>query len=179
MLDALLRQYWRSLVAYATRLLRDDAAAEEVVQRAFVRLWERDHQLPGGEEVRPFLYHMVRNLAANEWRRAASQSRWMEAVQREGAPVNAPGADTLYETEELAAKIEAAIETLPERRREVFVLSRYHGLTNAQIAEVLGISPQTVANQLVSALRTLRECLRESAERPQGPHLRIVRDRLG
>jgi RNA polymerase sigma-70 factor (ECF subfamily) len=55
--------------------------------------------------------------------------------------------------------VESAITALPERRREIFVLSRYHGLSYREIAEVLEISPQTVANQLSAALATLRESL--------------------
>ena len=68
-LDDLLRQFWHPLVAYVARLLGETEAAEDIVQRAFVRLWERGHSVPAGDDVRPFLYRMVRNLASNEWRR--------------------------------------------------------------------------------------------------------------
>ena len=68
-LARLLRTLWPSLVAYAIRLLDDRGAAEDVVQRAFVRLWERDLELPPDEEVRPLVYRIVRNLALNELRR--------------------------------------------------------------------------------------------------------------
>jgi RNA polymerase sigma-70 factor (ECF subfamily) len=79
------------------------------------------------------------------------------------------------EEDELAAALAAAVERLPARRREVFVLSRYHALTNAQIAEVLSIAPQTVANQLVSALRELRVMLEPYLDERPVPNLRIVR----
>jgi RNA polymerase sigma-70 factor (ECF subfamily) len=172
-LDGLLRQFWRPLVAYASRLLDDTEAAEDVVQRAFIRLWEHGHAIPAGDEVRPFLYRIVRNLASNEWRRRQTQRSWLDGESMLHPHHAMPSQDV--EEEELAAALAAAVERLPARRREVFVLSRYHSLTNAQIAEVLSIAPQTVANQLVSALRELRVMLGPYLDERPVPSLRIVR----
>ncbi len=172
-LDDLLRRFWHPLVAYVARLLGETEAAEDVVQRAFVRLWERGHALPAGDEVRPFLYRMVRNLASNEWRRRQKQRSWLdeESLLHSTSVMPSQGP----EEDELAAALTAAVERLPARRREVFVLSRYHSLSNAQIAEVLSIAPQTVANQLVSALRELRVMLGPYLDERSFPSLRIVR----
>ncbi|HEY9514273.1 MAG TPA: sigma-70 family RNA polymerase sigma factor [Gemmatimonadaceae bacterium] len=172
-LGRLLRQFWHPLVAYASRLLGDTEAAEDVVQRAFVRLWERGHAVPGGDDVRPFLYRVVRNLASNEWRRQQTQRSWLdeEAVLRLPTAMPSQG----VEEDELAAALAAAVERLPGRRREVFVLSRYHALSNAQIADVLSIAPQTVANHLVSALRELRVMLGPYLDERPFPSLQIVR----
>jgi RNA polymerase sigma-70 factor (ECF subfamily) len=172
-LDALLRRFWRPLVAYASRLLDDTEAAEDVVQRAFVRLWEHGHAIPVGDEVRPFLYRIVRNLASNEWRRRQTRRSWLDGESTLQPHHVMPSRDV--EEDELAAALTAAVERLPARRREVFVLSRYHALTNAQIAEVLAIAPQTVANQLVSALRELRTVLAPYLDERPAPNLRIVR----
>ena len=186
-LDGLLRQVWRpgpataavdifvwgSLVAYAGRLLDDTEAAEDVVQRAFVRLWEHGHAIPTGDEVRPFLYRIVRNLASSEWRRRQTRRSWLDRESMLHPHQAMPSQDV--EEDELAAALAAAVERLPARRREVFVLSRYHALTNAQIAEVLSIAPQTVANQLVSALRELRVMLGPYLDERPVPSLRIVR----
>lgn len=174
-LGALLQRFWHPLVAYASRLLGDRAAAEDVVQRAFVRLWERAHPVPEGDAVRPFLYRVVRNLAANEWRRQQTHRSWQDDECALPAPAAAPG--TAVEEGELAAALAAAVERLPARRREVFVLSRYHALSNGQIADVLSIAPQTVANQLVSALRELRVMLGPHLEERPFPVLKVVRSR--
>lgn len=172
-LDRLLRQFWHPLVAYVSRLLGDTEAAEDVVQRAFVRLWERGHAVPAGDDVRPFLYRVVRNLASNEWRRRQTQRSWLEEESVLPSPTAMPSQGV--EEDELAAALAAAVERLPRRRREVFVLSRYHALSNAQIADVLSIAPQTVANQLVSALRELRVMLGPYLEERPFPNLQIVR----
>lgn len=168
-----LERYWRPLVAYVTRLLGDGAAAEDVVQRAFVRLWERGHAVPPGDAVRPFLYRVVRNLASNEWRRQQTYRAWLSDESTSIVPMAPPG--LAVEERELASALAAAVERLPTRRREVFVLSRYHALSNAQIAEVLAISPQTVANQLVSALRDLRVMLGPHLDERPFPALQIIR----
>ena len=174
-LDRLLLQFWHPLVAYVSRLLDDAEAAEDVVQRAFVRLWERGHAVPGGDEARPFLYRVVRNLASNEWRRRQTERSWLDEESVLASPTAMPSQDV--EEDELAAALAAAVERLPARRREVFVLSRYHALSNAQIAEVLSIAPQTVANQLVSALRELRVMLGPHLDERPFPSLRIVREK--
>jgi RNA polymerase sigma-70 factor (ECF subfamily) len=173
LLERLLVVYWAPLVGYAHRLLGDAAAAEDVVQRAFVRLYERDHVLPAGDEVRPFLYRIVRNLVVNEWRRERIREQWLDEQRLEEEPVALP--DDRLDRLELRTAIELAVESLPARRREIFTLSRFHELTNDEIADVLGISSQTVANQLVSALRTLRELLRPHRDMSQYPPLKIVR----
>lgn len=173
-LGELLHSHWYPLVAYVSRLLGDTAAAEDVVQHAFVRIWERGHAVPPGDEARPFLYRVVRNLAANEWRRQQTQQSWMEQEVSLGSSITMPV--QRVEEAELAAALTAAVERLPGRRREIFVLSRYHALTNGEIADVLSIAPQTVANQLVSALRELRTTLAPHlGERPL-PGPRLVRD---
>jgi RNA polymerase sigma-70 factor (family 1) len=172
-LERLLVVYWAPLVGYAHRLLGDVATAEDVVQRAFVRLYERDHVLPVGDEIRPFLYRVVRNLVANEWRRDRIRERWFDEQRLDEERVALP--DERLERLELRAAIALAVETLPARRREIFTLSRFHELSNDEISDVLGISPQTVANQLVSALRTLRELLRPHHSMNQYPPLQIVR----
>jgi RNA polymerase sigma-70 factor (ECF subfamily) len=174
-MSRILREFWGPLVAYADRLLDDHAAAQDVVQRAMIRLWERDHAIPGGDGLRPFLYHMVRNLVANEWRRSVNHDRRFTSLDAEDEGEVTLRPDVAFDAVDLEAAVLRAIELLPRRRREVVVLSRFHGLTNAQIAEVLGISPQTVANQLVSALRELRTCLADRLGGSSTPILRVVR----
>lgn len=172
-LGELLRSYWHPLVAYVTRLLGETAVAEDVVQHAFVRIWERGHAVPQGDEARPFLYRVVRNLASNEWRRQQTHTEWMDEEMSLGPPATMPSQS--LEEDELATALMAAVERLPGRRREVFVLSRYHALTNREIADVLSIAPQTVANQLVSALRELRVMLSPYLEERPLPGLKIMR----
>jgi RNA polymerase sigma-70 factor, ECF subfamily len=157
-LDALLSRYWAPLVRFAYRFGCSKDAAEDVVQECFVCLWERRKEWQPTGSVRSFLYRVARNLALNEsrFRRVRLERRDDVSDATNTAPVT-PG--ERFEESEIRRAVEQAISDLPRRRREIFILARYHNLSYAEIAEALGISPQTVANQMSSALRTLRKSL--------------------
>ena len=157
----LVHRYWSPLAAYARRLLGGNReAGEDLAQEAFLRIWNgRLHWRPTGS-VRAFLYGLVRNLALNERRSARVRLR---AIARVRAMLRdwyqRPSPLELVEQAEERAAVERAIAALPPRRREIFILVRVHGLSYGEVAEILQISPQTVANQMSAALTTLRRLL--------------------
>jgi RNA polymerase sigma-70 factor, ECF subfamily len=156
-LQNLLEEYWKPLVSYAGRFVdtRDDA--EDVVQEVFVRLWTRNQTVKDPTTVRAWLYTLVHHIAVDERRKRAVRARWRDAVPVDDASARTPL--QLVEDAQIGELIDDAIQQLPERRREVFVLAHLHGLTYREVSEVLGISPQTVANQVSSALAELRRAL--------------------
>jgi len=164
-LDALVELYWPRLVAYVDKLLGSIDAAEDVVQSAFVRLWEaRASWKPTGAP-HAYLYRIARNLALDErkWRRV--RKSWLK---RERAWSRAaPSPEVIAMDLELAVAMKQAIETLPERRREVFTLARLHDLSYREVAEIMGISTATVANQLALCLAHLRQALQPFYDGPR------------
>jgi len=162
-LDRLIERYWEALVTYTARLLGDWDAAQDASQETFVRLWERREQWSGEGSVRALLYQIARNLALDERKRDDTHARLQRLADQ---PRSMPSpADEFTDTEVLAAFREA-VDELPERRREVFLLARFDELTHRQIATVMGISAQTVANQLSAALAELRQRLGYLLDRP-------------
>ena len=155
-LACVLERYWASVTRYASRVLESRDAGEDVAQEVFVRLWERREAWKAEGSLRALLFRLARNLAVDELRRRAAQCRAAERTSRRPTP-RTPQA--VAEQEEIGAAVARALETLPERRREVFVLVRYHGLSYRDAAQVLGLSPQTVANHLSLALADLRTAL--------------------
>lgn len=155
-LGVLLSRHWKPLVSFVFGFVGRRDVAEDVVQETFVRVWQRRGRWQATGSVRSFLYRIARNLALNENR--ASQTRARGGISLTTDRTDRDPAQ-LLEEHDLRDAVEAAISALPERRREIFVLSRYHGLSYREIAETLDISPQTVANQLSAALATLRESL--------------------
>lgn len=154
----LLALYWHPLVAYGSGLLDSVDAAEDIVQDAFVRLWARRAEWQARGPVRSYLYRITRNLALNERRRRKVHGMWLanrhsEPTRRNPTPLE------IVEADEVESAFEQAMAALPPRRREVFVLARYHHLSYHQIAEVLQVSRQTVANQMSAALAMLRVAL--------------------
>lgn len=155
--DAIFRAQYPPLVGMAEGMLRSRAVAEEIVQDVMLELWRRRESLPVEESLRAYLFRATRNRALNHLRHSR--------VEREGQPhaagpiaepARAPS--TLIE-EEIDVALREAIDDLPERCREVFELSRVHGLRYAEIAATLGISVKTVEAQMGKALRMLRERL--------------------
>lgn len=122
-----------------------------------LELWRRRESLARDSSPQAYLFQSTRNRALNHVRH--------ERVERTGEPeavglaaVNASAPEQLVE-EEIEVALRSAVSELPARCREVFELSRTHGLKYAEIATVLGISVKTVEAQMGKALRTLREKL--------------------
>lgn len=156
-LDEALRRYWSPVVAYLLRICDAPDVAEDVAQRTFLRLWERRSSWRQSGSLRGLLYRVARNIAVSEYRSERARER-AEAVNASYA-VAPPTPLALHESEELRHALDRAIEALPTRRREVFILRCIHELSYREIAEIMGISTQTVANQLSAALATLRDTL--------------------
>ena len=158
--EVLVKRFWPRLENFAKGLVGDGEQAKDVVQQVFIRVWDRGAFLPSSGSVAGYLYTITRNLALNARRDDRARTR-REQIRAEhhladGRP-HQP--DQLLDETLLQEEVSAAIADLPERRREVFTLARFHGLSHQEIADVLGISPQTVANQMSSALAQLREFL--------------------
>jgi len=181
-LAALMERYWRPMVAFALDKLRNADAAEDLVQEAFVRVWERRRELRPHASPRAYLYRVLRNLITDDFRRRRLRDRFSFFASL-GSPTEVPSPVALLEAGELATAAERAIAALPERRRDVFVLAHLHGLSYREVAETLGITPRTVANHMTLALTQLRTALADFT-RPAGqddgpalPRLRL-RDAL-
>ena len=154
-LDELLRRYWGPLTAYASRMLGDRDAGKDVAQSAIIRLWQRRAEWREGS-VRGYLIRLTRNLCLDDARRNDVRARLSHTARDALSPASPTPADTLDE-EELRLAVDRAIQTLPPRRREVFILAYLRGLSYHEIGEALGIAPSTVSNQLVAAVKELRE----------------------
>lgn len=158
-LEAILSEHWGPLVAYVVRIVGRLDTAEDVAQRTFLRLWERREGWSPDGSLKGLLFRIGRNLAISERRSGGARSRALDRMSIEAPrlPDRSP-AEALADSE-LGRELERAIEALPERRREVFILRTMHGLSYAEIGTVMDISQQTVANQLSRGLASLRESL--------------------
>ena len=155
--DALFRAWYAPLVRIAEGIVRERAIAEEVVQDVLLEVWRRREQLGAEDSPRAYLIRSARNRALNHLRHLRVQQKSAPYVG--GRTEDAPeGASRLVEAE-LDAAVRVAVAELPPRCREVFELSRVHGLSYAEIARSLEISVKTVEAQMGKALRTLRERL--------------------
>jgi RNA polymerase sigma-70 factor (ECF subfamily) len=155
-LDALLARHWSPLVAFIARMTGSDEAAEDAVQDAFCRLWERRGTWRPAGSVSGLLFRLARNIAISEHRHLEAEHR-AAGVAGETAPRHHDAPE--LPDAALRVALERAIAALSPRRREVFLLRVVHDLSYKEIAAVMGTSPQTVANQLSHALAALRVAL--------------------
>lgn len=155
--DTIFRTWYGPLVGTAERMLRDRAVAEELVQDVMLELWRRRETLSSDGSAQAYLFQATRNRVLNHLRHLRIEQRSEPEVRGESSAT--PQADSALVQEELDVAVQRAVQSLPDRCREVFELSRVHGLKYAEIARTLGISVKTVEAQMGKALRTLRERL--------------------
>jgi RNA polymerase sigma-70 factor, ECF subfamily len=161
--EALFTAYYEPLVRFAFGYVKGREPAEELVQDIFLALWEQRARWDVHEAVNTYLYTMTRNRALNMLRRQSLERR--SATRAQGGEPDftlqpqSQSADERLRLAELDDAVMHAINRLPRRCRETFVLSRFHHLSYDQIARVMRISERTVQEQIARALRALRTSL--------------------
>ena len=156
----LFRERYPELCHFVFQFVRSRAVAEELVQDVFLRVWEQRDRWRDELPSRGYLYQSARNRALDHLKheRIVQHVSVHEPTDEEAL---GPHPDQELVTADLRAAIRTAIEQLPDRTRQVFVLCKGHGFTYAQIAEALGISAKTVEAQMGRAFRMLRGRLKK------------------
>ena len=150
------KTHFKGLHAYACSIVKDDAAAEEMVQNVFYKLWERKSEVRIEQSVAAYLYRAVYNESLNYLRHNKVKATYQDHALRNSGEGAGTDPATLRE---LQQKIDATINGLPEQCRTIFQMSRFEDLKYRTIADRLGISVKTVENQMGKALRILRSKL--------------------
>jgi RNA polymerase sigma-70 factor (ECF subfamily) len=155
--DAIFRTWYAPLVRAADAVVRERAVAEELVQDVMLELWRRRERLDGAGSPQAYLFQATRNRALNHLRHLRVEQRGAAEAAREESR-DAPAPSQLVAAE-MEAAVRLAIGELTPRCREVYELSRVHGLRYAEIADTLGVSVKAVEAQMGKALKALRERL--------------------
>lgn len=150
--------YWEKQYNLAYYKLGVKELAEEITQEVFVALWVNKESLDPEKPIGAWLYGVMKNQVLNTYRKQSSHHKYLQqAVLTE---VTNNTVDQLSYNE-VNAVLNQHIDLLPEKCREVFTLSRIRGLNTQQIADLLNISPKTVNNHLVKALKIMRVGLKD------------------
>jgi RNA polymerase sigma-70 factor (sigma-E family) len=156
-LEQLYAAHWRRLVRLAVLLLRDQGAAEEVVQDAFVALHGRWRALRDPDKALAYLRQTVVNRSRSALRHRGVVERYV-ARQSPAAALTDP-ADTPILARDRRTAVLEALSLLPTRQREVLALRHYLELSEAEIAETLGITRGSVKAHASRGSARLRELL--------------------
>ena len=158
--ETIFRTYYERLCNYANTILNDMDEAEEMVQSAFLTVWEKHDTLEIHTSVKSYLYRAVHNSCLNRVKHFKVRKTYGDSVKNQTELLHDDASQDLIGSE-LDAIVANAIDSLPDQCRLVFKLSRFENLTYAEIAEQLGISVKTVENHMVKALKVLREKLKD------------------
>ncbi len=153
--ELLFHYYYPGLVMYSSQFTADRAEAEEIVQDFFVRVWQKHQQLIPADSLKNYFFSSVKNGSLNFLKHRKIEERYLTEVTELSKRHLAYDPD-LYIASELQEKIKNGINLLPEKCREVFIMSRIRGLKNEEIATALNISKRTVEAQISKALKMLR-----------------------
>lgn len=177
--EHLFRSHYHQLRVRAQQITGSRVEAEGVVQKVFAEVWARRETLQIGS-LKPYLYQAVKSRALDAVRRLNNRRKHVvgsvESLVQERSPSSQTvGSDParVLEARQLSEAVEQAVEALPGRRRQVYLMSRQEGQSNGDIAETLDISKRTVEMHLWRALRDLREAI--ASFLPEGsPYLTVM-----
>jgi len=148
-------QYYTVLCFFADKYLHDMDSSRSLVQGLFVDLWDKRAQISIDSSLKSYLYFSIKNRSIDQLRK----NKRMISLTEESYEVPQVSFDDLVESAELSDNINACINRLPMKCKEVFLLSRFEGLKYSEIAKKLNISQKTVEMQVSIALKRLRKSL--------------------
>jgi RNA polymerase sigma-70 factor (ECF subfamily) len=142
------------LCLYANSLLNDIPLSEDIVQNLFINIWEKRHSLREDLSLKRYLYKSVYNACINQYKKnqalTALEKKYVEVLNQ---IVDTNDEDTL---DKLKLKVKQAIENLPPKCKEIFILSKTDGLTNMEISEYLNVSVKTIERHITIAFTKIR-----------------------
>lgn len=153
--DALFHKYSGKLYRFSFSLLKNNEDAKEIIQETFFRVWNKRTEIDSGKSFKSFLFAISYNLVVDQLRLRMKDQEFRRFLQEYFEPGElGPPSETDYET--LTKQIESAVHELPDKRKQIYVLSREKGLSHKEIAGRLGISVKTVENQINLSLKHIR-----------------------
>lgn len=164
---SLYKSYQPRIFAFSLRYLKVNEDAEGLTQEVFFELWKNRKKININLSLSSFLFTIARNKIIDHFRKKKKQTLFNNYLQHN---FNLSNAGDLENAGNIVGnkQLGAAIKNLPEKRKIVFLLSKKFGLSRKEIADFLGISENTVKNQLQEAIKYLRQIL------PQGSVMAIL-----
>jgi RNA polymerase sigma-70 factor (ECF subfamily) len=151
--------YYSRLTFFADHLVHDFDLSRSIVQDVFVDLWINHENLDIHFSLKSFLFQTVKNKALNVLKHRKVESKFLAEQKKKDEPVSV---QDFMEEAELNDKINSAIQELPPKCKEIFMLCRFEELKYSEIAERLNISVKTVEMQISIALKKIRQKLTDS-----------------
>jgi RNA polymerase sigma-70 factor (ECF subfamily) len=145
--------------SFARRLLMGEQDAEDIAQDVFLKIAEHPDIWQDPEQGGKYLFTMTKNHIFNVIKHRNVERKYEKAITAENPIADEFGiVDKLY-AKELELLIQYTIEQMPKQRKDVIMMSRFQGMTNAEVAEALGLSVRTVERHIYLALKELKKAI--------------------
>lgn len=154
--------YKNRLIYFAMRFLKSREYAEDIFQDAFTIVWQSRRFINPDASFSAYLYTIMRNRILNQLRDLANRDKLREQIFSQAVNYTDETKDEIL-VNDLRQFISRALQQLTPRQREIFEMSRERQMSHREIAEVLGISVNTVQESISISLRTLRTCLEKNS----------------
>lgn len=158
--ERLFKTLYSPLCAYANKYLQDKDKAEEIVQDIFYGIWKNREKLDIKVSFKSYLYRAVSNNCLQLIQHQAVQDKYVQHVKNEVVHYQADPVKEM-EMQEMNKVVEETLESLPERCKKIFSMSRFEGLKYREIADKLKISQKTVEANMGKALQAFRRNLKQ------------------
>lgn len=158
-IEASFKLYYSPLCKYANSFVFDKDVCEDIVQEVFLKVWDKSPDI--NNSISSYLYRAVKNSCINQLKKTAKQT--IIPIEEVEDPIDTPYEINREENLDLVKrKVESAIENLPPRCKEIFIMRRNMQMSYDEIADTLSISKKTIENQMNSAIKKLRSQLNKS-----------------
>ena len=152
-------RYSTRIYNFAYRFLRNSEAAEDATQEVFVKMMKHAHQFNGEAKLSTWLFSITANLCRDHLRKSDNKAKDDEdALLTMAAPAEY-SPEHVLETRETERRVRDALQKLTSEQREAILLSRYQGLSYAEIAQISGCSEGAVKTRVFRAMETLKKIL--------------------
>lgn len=154
--EILFQQYYARFYNFVHNLIKDSHNAEDIVQNVFMKVWINRKNLHPDQSIHNYIYVLTKHEVLNHIRDRKAYTQ-IERLVMSDQPSSLAVNDETFQIRDLDSRIRTFIASMPEQRRKVFMLSRYKGMGNKAIADMLGLSVRTVDRHINMALTSLKK----------------------
>ncbi len=158
-MEELFNYYYPRLFNFSRKFLKIEEGIDDIIQEVFVKIWQNRKKINSEATFNSYIFTITRNLLLNELRSRLNNKKTRDEIRSLSLAQEYSSLDEI-EYNDVKGKVDQLINTLPERQKEIFVLSRTEGLSHKEIAEKLGISTKTVEYHITQSSRFLKEKLK-------------------
>jgi RNA polymerase sigma-70 factor (ECF subfamily) len=158
-MEELFNYYYPRLLNFSRKFLKIEEGIDDIIQEVFIKIWQNRKNIKNTATFNSFIFTITRNLLLNELRSRLNNEKTRDEIRNLSIAQEYSSLEEI-EYNDVKEKVEQLIDTLPERQKEIFVLSRTEGLSHKEIAEKLGINTKTVEYHITLAVKYLKDNLK-------------------